>query len=241
MASLEKTNAYRILVQMPEGKKLLWRHRYTLGNNLKINLTEIGWGSTGRIHLALLNTVLNLQVHKMLENSWVAELVAPQELSFRELISISKPLLFYLGRPDRMHSRNASFYIPSKDAFSHCTHRSYEDHYLTSSTLVLIHNHYRTVCLRIFNARLQLWSQVYKHNFYEMSPFSINMSNYKLGYYMSQLFDIIASRLIIIWECLDALNEGLNMCARHSKSIKHIYGKSIWNIMYLRCQDLWLK
>jgi hypothetical protein len=127
----KKRNAYRILVGMPEGKKPLWRKRCGWGNNIKIDLTEIGWGSMGWIHLAqdrrqwraLVNMVMNLWVHEMLKNSWAAEpLVAPQGLSSMELISISSPLDFYLGRPDRMHSRNASFYIHSKDAFSHCNH-----------------------------------------------------------------------------------------------------------------------
>jgi hypothetical protein len=38
----EKSNAYRILVGKPEGKRPLGRPRYRLENNTKMNLIEVG-------------------------------------------------------------------------------------------------------------------------------------------------------------------------------------------------------
>jgi glucose dehydrogenase len=66
----EKTNAYRILVGKPEGKKPLGRSRHKWVDNIKMNLKETGWGSMDRIDLAqdrdqwraLVNTVMNLRV-----------------------------------------------------------------------------------------------------------------------------------------------------------------------------------
>jgi hypothetical protein len=39
----EKRNAYRILVERPEGKRLLGRPKHWWVDNIKINLREIGW------------------------------------------------------------------------------------------------------------------------------------------------------------------------------------------------------
>jgi hypothetical protein len=39
----EKSNAYRILVGMPEGKSQLGRPRRRLMDSIKMDLTEIGW------------------------------------------------------------------------------------------------------------------------------------------------------------------------------------------------------
>jgi hypothetical protein len=66
----EKGNAYRILVGNPEGKRPLGRPRRRWLNNIKINLSEIGWDSMDRIDLAqdrdqwraLVNAVMNLWV-----------------------------------------------------------------------------------------------------------------------------------------------------------------------------------
>jgi hypothetical protein len=65
----EKRNAYRILVGKAEGKSYIgrWRHRWV--DNIKMDLRDIGWGSTDWIYLAqdkyqwrtLVNIVLNCQ------------------------------------------------------------------------------------------------------------------------------------------------------------------------------------
>jgi hypothetical protein len=46
-----KRNAYGILVGKPEGKRLLERHRRRWENNIKMDLSEIGWGGMDWIHL----------------------------------------------------------------------------------------------------------------------------------------------------------------------------------------------
>jgi hypothetical protein len=66
----ETRNAYKILVGKPEGKRLLGRPRRRWVDNIKMNLTEIGWGGMDWIDLAkdgdkwraLVNTVMNLRV-----------------------------------------------------------------------------------------------------------------------------------------------------------------------------------
>jgi hypothetical protein len=40
---VEKTNAYRIFVEKPEGERPLARLRRRLVDNIKMDLTEIGW------------------------------------------------------------------------------------------------------------------------------------------------------------------------------------------------------
>jgi hypothetical protein len=65
-----KRNAYRILLGKPEGKRPLRIPRCTWVDNIKINLTEKGWGGMDWIDLAhdrdqwrvLVNTVMNLRV-----------------------------------------------------------------------------------------------------------------------------------------------------------------------------------
>jgi hypothetical protein len=65
----EKRNAYRILVEKPEGKRPLRRPRRGWVDNIKIDLREIGWDGMDWINLAqdryqlraLLNTVMNLR------------------------------------------------------------------------------------------------------------------------------------------------------------------------------------
>jgi hypothetical protein len=66
----ETRNAYRILVGKPEGKRPLGRARRRWVDNIKIDLSEIGWNGMDWIDLAqdrdqwraLVNTVMNLQV-----------------------------------------------------------------------------------------------------------------------------------------------------------------------------------
>jgi hypothetical protein len=47
VARIEKRKTYRILVGKPEGKRPLGRPRRRCGKNIKMDLTEIGWGSYG--------------------------------------------------------------------------------------------------------------------------------------------------------------------------------------------------
>jgi hypothetical protein len=64
----EKRNAYRVLVEKPEGRRALERPRWE--DNIKMELREIGLGGIDWIHLvqdrnwwrALVNTVMNLRV-----------------------------------------------------------------------------------------------------------------------------------------------------------------------------------
>jgi len=35
--------AYRVLVRKPDGKRPLGRPRHLIGDNIKINLEEVGW------------------------------------------------------------------------------------------------------------------------------------------------------------------------------------------------------
>jgi hypothetical protein len=66
----EKTNAYRLLVGKPEGKRLLGRPKCRWVDNIKMDLGEIGWGDVDWIGLAqdrdkwrtLVNAVMNLRV-----------------------------------------------------------------------------------------------------------------------------------------------------------------------------------
>jgi hypothetical protein len=63
-------NAYRILVGKPEGKRPLGRPTRRWVDNIKMDLSEIGWGGINWIDLvqdrdqwrALVNTVMNLRV-----------------------------------------------------------------------------------------------------------------------------------------------------------------------------------
>jgi hypothetical protein len=66
----EKRNAYRILVGKPEGKRPLGRPRCRWVDNIKMDLSEIGWDGMDWIDLAqyrdqwraLVNMVMNLWV-----------------------------------------------------------------------------------------------------------------------------------------------------------------------------------
>jgi hypothetical protein len=69
-----KSNAYRIFVGKPGGKRPLGRRRYRWVDNIKMDLREISWGGVDWIDMAqhryqwraLVNTVIN---HKMLGSS----------------------------------------------------------------------------------------------------------------------------------------------------------------------------
>jgi hypothetical protein len=66
----EKRNAYRILVEKPEGKRPLGRPRRRWVDNIEMDLREIGWDGVDWIDLTqdrdqwrdLVNTVMNLRV-----------------------------------------------------------------------------------------------------------------------------------------------------------------------------------
>jgi hypothetical protein len=66
----ENRNAYRLLVEMPEGKRPLGRQRRRWVDNIKMDLGEIGWNGVDWISLAqdrdrwraLVKVVVNLQV-----------------------------------------------------------------------------------------------------------------------------------------------------------------------------------
>jgi hypothetical protein len=66
----EKRNAYRLLVEIPEGKRPLGRPRRRWLDNIRMDLGEVGWDDVEWIGLAkdrnrwraLVNSVLNLRV-----------------------------------------------------------------------------------------------------------------------------------------------------------------------------------
>jgi hypothetical protein len=68
--TVEKWNAYTLLVGKPEGKRPLGRPRHRWVDNIRMDLGEVGWGDVDCIGLAqdrdrwraLVNLVLNLQV-----------------------------------------------------------------------------------------------------------------------------------------------------------------------------------
>jgi hypothetical protein len=70
VARMKKKNPYNILLRNPEVNRSLGRTRRGCVNNIKTDLSEIGWGDMDRIGLAqdrdqwkaLVNTVLNLRV-----------------------------------------------------------------------------------------------------------------------------------------------------------------------------------
>jgi hypothetical protein len=73
----EKRNAYRILMGNSEGKRPLGRPRCRCVDNIKMDLTDIGWDGMDWIDLAqdtdqwraLVNAVMNLRFHKTLGSS----------------------------------------------------------------------------------------------------------------------------------------------------------------------------
>jgi hypothetical protein len=66
----EKRNAYRLLVEKPEGRKPLGRPRHRWVDIIRMDLAEVGWGDVDWIGLAqgrdrwraLVNSVLNLPI-----------------------------------------------------------------------------------------------------------------------------------------------------------------------------------
>jgi hypothetical protein len=68
--ALKKRNAYSILVGKPEGRRPLGRPRRRWVDNIKMDLSEIGWDGVDWVDLAqdrdhwraLVNTVMNLRV-----------------------------------------------------------------------------------------------------------------------------------------------------------------------------------
>jgi hypothetical protein len=66
---VERRDVYRVLVEKPEGKRLLWRPRRRWEDNIKMNLREVGCGGMDWIELAqdrdrwraLVNAVMNLR------------------------------------------------------------------------------------------------------------------------------------------------------------------------------------
>jgi hypothetical protein len=66
----EKRNAYRLLVEKPEGKRPLRRPRRRWVDNIRMDLGEVGWDDVDWIGLvqdrnrwrAVVNSVLNLRV-----------------------------------------------------------------------------------------------------------------------------------------------------------------------------------
>jgi hypothetical protein len=72
----ERRNAYRILVGNTGGMRPLGRPRRRWEDNNKMEVTELDWGEMDWIDLlqegdqwrALVNTLMNLRFHKMLEN-----------------------------------------------------------------------------------------------------------------------------------------------------------------------------
>jgi len=69
-----RRGAYRFWWGKPEGKSLPGRPRHRWEDNIKMDLQEVGWRSMDWIDLtqdrdwrwALVNVVMNLEVHKML-------------------------------------------------------------------------------------------------------------------------------------------------------------------------------
>ena len=83
---------HRVLVGRPEGKRPLGRPRRRWGDNIKMDLQEVGGGCEDWLELAqdrdrwraLVNTVMNLRVPKMRGISWLA--AKPVSFSRRTLL-----------------------------------------------------------------------------------------------------------------------------------------------------------
>ena len=44
----EREGAYRFVVKKPEGRRPLGRHRHRFGDNIKMDLPEVGWCGPGQ-------------------------------------------------------------------------------------------------------------------------------------------------------------------------------------------------
>jgi hypothetical protein len=68
--NVKMINAYKILVEKPEGKRSLRRSRRRWEDNIRMDLREIGWEYVDWIHMtqnrdmwrAVVNTVMNRRV-----------------------------------------------------------------------------------------------------------------------------------------------------------------------------------
>jgi hypothetical protein len=66
----EKKNEHGVLMEKPEGKGLIGRSEHRWEDNMRMDLTEMGWGGMDLINLAkdrdkcraLVNTVMNFRV-----------------------------------------------------------------------------------------------------------------------------------------------------------------------------------
>ena len=84
----KRSGVYWVLVGKPEGKRPLGRHRRRWGNNIKMDLQEVGCGGMDWIELsqdrgtwrALVNAVMNLRVPQNVKNF----------LTGRETVSFSR-------------------------------------------------------------------------------------------------------------------------------------------------------
>jgi hypothetical protein len=93
----EKRTAYRLLVGKPEGRRPLGRPRRRWMDNIRTDLVEVGCGDVDWIGLAqdrdrwgaIVNSVLNLRVSKMLGNIRVSKQLGVSRivLSSLELVS----------------------------------------------------------------------------------------------------------------------------------------------------------
>jgi hypothetical protein len=84
----QNSNAYRILVEKPEGKRPLGKPRCRWVDNIKIDLREAGYSCMDWINLAQdmdwcgapVNTATFFALNKLFRNSWiVAQLAASQQ------------------------------------------------------------------------------------------------------------------------------------------------------------------
>jgi hypothetical protein len=83
----EMRNACRILVEKPTGNRPLGRPRGREEDNINIDLREMGYVGTDRMHQAqdrdhwraLMNKAVNFWFYKMLENFCVADLLAASQ------------------------------------------------------------------------------------------------------------------------------------------------------------------
>ena len=93
----DRRGAYRVLMGRPEGKITLVRYRLRWGDDIKMDLQDVGWGGMDWIDLAQdkdtrrahVNEVMNLRGPQNAGNSWLAEdlLASKERLCSMELVS----------------------------------------------------------------------------------------------------------------------------------------------------------